>query len=323
MLTVAPTPIVKQRTPLSSVTRGIAVTPWRFLIYGMPGIGKSTFASELPDPVFFCLGTDKNGVDELDVSRFPDPIENYDELREAIRRLTDEEHGWKSLVIDLVEGIEPMIFAEVVRLDGKATNIEDVGGGFSKGYSAALDPWRVILKDLERLQEKRGTAIGLVSHAVRREFRDPERPNYDRWEPNIHKKASGLLVGWCKEVLFAQEEIGTVKLDGAKGKDKAIITGQRVIRTRYSPAYDAKNRHGLPDPLPLHLGAFSDAMRANSVAPPAEIRASIAARLTELADPAVTAKVEPLVAAHSENAVELSKIENRLNVTLMQRQKGL
>lgn len=322
-MNAVPMPVVKQRTPLNSVKRGVVDSPWRFLILGMPGIGKSTFASELPDPVFFCLGIDTNGVDELNVSRYPDSIETYDDLREAIRRLTEEEHYWKSLVIDLLDGIEPMIFAKVIADECKgAKNIGEVGGGYNKGQDASLDLWRLLFKDLERLQEKRGMAIGLVSHAVRRECKDPERPNYDRWEPNIYRKAAGMLVGWCKEVLFAQEEVGTTQMDGAKGKHKAILIGKRVIRTRYSPAYDAKNRHGLPDPLPLDFKTWADAMRANAVAPAGELRESIAARLVELNDPAVTAKVEPLVAAYSENAVELSKIENRLNVTLMQRQKG-
>jgi hypothetical protein len=311
---------LKQRTPLTAIKAAKVESAWRILLYGIPGIGKTTFAAGLPDPVFLCLSD--GDADEHDVARWPDPVETFDDLRDMIRRLTDEDHSFKSLVIDLLDMVEPLVWGEVVRRDGKALSIEDVGGGYAKGYNAAIDVWRVLTADLERMQAKRGINLLITAHAVRREHRDPERPNYDRWEPNIHKKAAGYMVGWFKTVLFAQTEIGTVKMDGAKGKDKAIVTGARVIRTVWNPAYDAKNRHNLPDPMPLDYAEFAEAMTAKRVAPLEEIRGAIADKLTQLADEALTSKVQPLVIAAADDAAALANIDNRLLATLAQRQKG-
>jgi hypothetical protein len=270
-------PIPAKRTPLASVKPQKIEAPWRILLHGQPGIGKTTFGAAFPDPVFLCA--ERAGADELSVARYPDPVTTFDELREAVRRLTLEEHAFKSLIIDTLDDLEPLIWAEVVRRDGKAATIEDVGGGFQKGYNAAVDDWRILLAELEHLQTARGMHLLLIAHTTRREFKAPDSMNYDRWEPNIHRKAAGLLASWSKEVLFAQEETATTKLDGKNGKAKGISTGVRLLRTRMNAVYDAKNRHSLPDPLPLDFGAFVEAMKAHRVASPEELKKLIAEKL--------------------------------------------
>jgi hypothetical protein len=304
-----------QRIPLASLKPARVDAPWRILVHGLPGIGKTTFAAKMPAPIFICA--ERSGADEHEVVRWPEEIASFADLRQAIHRLTDEEHSFRSLVVDMVDDIEPLVWAEVIRKEGKGSKtIEDVGGGFMKGYTAALDEWRVFASDLERLQAKRGMNVLLLAHATRRDFKDPERPNYDRWEPNLNKKAAGFLVGWCKTVLFAQEETFTTKLDGEKAKGKGVSTGVRVLRTRYNPAYDAKNRHSLPDPLPLDAGAFADAMKAHRVASPEELRASIASKLEELGDPAVTEKVKAALETAGDKTADLEVINGRLEANI-------
>jgi hypothetical protein len=246
------------RVPLAQVRRERIEAPWTLLMYGMPGLGKTTFASQLPDPIFICA--EKRGADEVEVARYPEAISGFEDMREAIRRLAVEEHSFRSVVIDTIDDLEPLIWADVIRRDGKATHIEDVGGGFHKGYIAAVDYWRILAADLERMQQLRGMHVALISHAARRNWKNPEGENYDRWEPAVNQRAAGFLIGWVKAVLFAQEEIGLKRLDpGKQAKAKAISIGKRIIRTTYTPAYDAKNRWSLPDPLPLNYADFEAA----------------------------------------------------------------
>lgn len=319
---VAVKQVEKQRTSLVGLKPTRIEAPWTVLVYGIPGIGKTTFAANMPKPIFICA--EKGGADELNVVRYPDRVSNWNELREAIKRLTNEEHDFKTLVIDTIDDIEPWCWEMVVKTDPKAHTIEDVGGGFQKGYNVALDEWRKLLSDFEQLSTKRGMNIVLLAHCTRREQKNPQAENFDRWEPNIHKKAAGLIVGWCKTVLFAQEET-TVKIIQRGEKPKAVSSGERVLRTIWNAAYDAKNRHSLPDPLPLDAAIFEQAMKAGFARQPSEsrspdeIRASISDKLSQISDQTVTDKVSPLIEAASDDIEQLTRIDNRLTATIKAR----
>ena len=52
------------------ITRGIIKKPLRVVIYGPEGIGKTTFASQFPNPAFIDT---ENSTEFLDVARFPKP----------------------------------------------------------------------------------------------------------------------------------------------------------------------------------------------------------------------------------------------------------
>ena len=53
-----------------SITTGILNTPVKVVLYGPEGIGKSTFASHFPDPVFIDT---EGGTKRLNVARLPQP----------------------------------------------------------------------------------------------------------------------------------------------------------------------------------------------------------------------------------------------------------
>ena len=54
-----------------NVTSGIVARPVKCCVYGVEGIGKSTFASQFPDPLFFDLD---GGTSRLDVKRVTDSV---------------------------------------------------------------------------------------------------------------------------------------------------------------------------------------------------------------------------------------------------------
>ena len=63
-----------------NITKGIISRPVKAVIYGVEGIGKSTFASKFPDPLFFDLD---RGSSRLDVKRVTD-IQSWPQLNESI-----------------------------------------------------------------------------------------------------------------------------------------------------------------------------------------------------------------------------------------------
>src|ERR1700756_350013 len=60
----------KKASVLSLITRQRKRRPFFGVLYGPPGVGKSTFASEAPSPIFIPC---ERGLDQITVSKFPTP----------------------------------------------------------------------------------------------------------------------------------------------------------------------------------------------------------------------------------------------------------
>jgi hypothetical protein len=246
-------PAVKLRMTLASVTKGKIAEPITVLVFGVEGVGKSTFGSDAPNPIFL---DGERGSSELNVARFPVP-ETWSDVREALRVLAVEPHEYKTLVIDTLDWLEPLIWKHICARD-KQPDIESYGYG--KGYSAALDEWRVFLADIERVRA-RGLNIVLLAHSWIRPFKNPLGDDFDRYEMKLNAKAGGLLKEWPKSVLFANYETTAAK-DARTKRVRGVSTGARILYTTRTAAYDAKNRYGLPDQIPLSWTEFEEAVKA-------------------------------------------------------------
>lgn len=302
----APRPL-PTKFDLTKVVKGRVEAPLRVLLAGTEGIGKSTWANDMPNPIFFAV---EEGANELDAARMPLP-EGVTEwtwplVMDAIQALIDGDHAYESLVIDTVDALEPLVWDFVCRKNDKA-NIEAFG--FGKGYVAALGEWRAFLSALERLRKKRGMHLGLVAHTWIKSFKNPTGDDYDRYQLKLNDKAAGLLKEWCDDVLFAHWETFAVK--GENGKAKGVSSGARIVSTTRTAAWDAKNRHGLPESLPLDFDAFMQAVSAGRPLEPAALRARIEANLAG-ADEDTKKKVRATVAKVGDDARQLARIDNKL-----------
>ncbi len=297
------------RMTLATVTHGKVDKPPRVLLYGVEGVGKSSFGAAAPSPIFIAS---EEGANNLDVARFPKP-ENWSDVIDAVRALTVEGHDHRTLVVDTLDAIEPLcwrVVCEKATRSGKsADSIEDLGYG--KGYVAALDEWRVLLAALERLWSTKGMGIILIAHSLVKPFKNPEGDDFDRYQLKLHDKAGGLIKEWTDCNLFARFEIYANKKKGEL-KAKGVGTGARIIHTQRTAAYDAKNRYDLPEQMPLDWQTFADAIKAHRPADPAKLIATIEEHLTSLADESVTTRVRAALAKSGENAAELARIANHL-----------
>jgi len=250
---------------LKQIHTGRRHSPPRFLIYGTEGIGKSTTASQAPKPIFIPT---EDGLDQIDCASFP-LAHKLEDVESAIQALLHDKHEFESVVIDSVDWLERLIWDALCEQYG-VNSIEKVDGGYAKGYTHALTPWRKVLNDLNSLRNQRGMCVILLAHAKVEKFEDPEHSAYDRYSPRLHKHATALITEWADAVLFATRKIITKTEDGGFGRDRTIAAGlgkdggERVIRTVGSPACVAKNRYGLPAELPLAWSALMQAMTADT-----------------------------------------------------------
>ncbi len=231
---------------LESIISGPMPQPRRLMCYGTPGIGKSTFAAQAEAPIFIPT---EDGLGEIDCHRFPQATD-LSQVLDAIGSLYQEDHQFRTVVIDSLDWLERLIWNEVCR-KRQVTSIEDIAYG--KGYAFALSHWRDVLDGLSALRNERGMTVVLLAHAKVERFDNPETESFDRYAPRLHKTACALVIEWCDEVLFANYRVFTKTTDEGFNRQRVqgVGNGERVLRTTERPAHIAKNRLGLPDELPL------------------------------------------------------------------------
>lgn len=249
---------------LENVIKGKTPEPPKILIYGNPGVGKSTFAADAPDAIFIQT---EDGLNNLDVTKLP-LCENYADVLAQLAALANEEHEFKTLCFDSLTNLERFIHAEVCRQFG-VKNIEKADGGFAKGYKHALNYWQDIVDALNYLNKNKKMMIVLTAHQGVQEVKDPETDTYHRTAPRLHNLAEYMIEEWCDCVFHAKKQFRVQKADEGFGNKRGIASalgadgGERVIRTIGTAAVVAKNRYDLPEHLPLDFKAFWDGVKAN------------------------------------------------------------
>ena len=228
---------------LSRLRRVVADKPPRILIYGPPGLGKSSLAAEFPNPVFIQVEDGTPGG--LELTSFGH-LTSFVEVMEALSSLLNEPHDFQTVVIDSVDKLEPLVWAQTCE-DNKWANIESPGYG--KGYMAAEAVWRELLALCAELRHQRGMTTIHVSHSEIGRFDDPQTTSYSRYDIRLHKRALALFQDEMDAILFLNQDVSVKTQDaGFNKKDhKGVGGGTRWIYAEGRPSFVAKNRYGLPE----------------------------------------------------------------------------
>lgn len=304
-----------KRMALTSIRTGRRRTADRILLAGTEGVGKTTWAADAPAPIFIPA---EDGIGELDVASFPKP-ESFADVLEAIRELRRTQHNYKTVVIDTVDAVEPLVWAELCAMN-KWENIE--APGYGKGYALTGDSWRRMLVELEGLQGDKNMDVILLAHTAIKPFSNPAGADYSRYEIKLHRVAAALLKEWTKVNLFAVHEEFTKK-DKNEMKVKGVSTGRRVVHTQRTAAWDAKNRYGLPPELPLSYADYAAAREAGQPASPDALKAEAIALLADLAPNADTKeKITKAITDAGGDATRLAKCVDRLRSLVAEKEQA-
>ncbi len=230
--------------------------PPRMVIYGPHKIGKSTFGSMAPNPVFILT---EDGLDNIKATAFP-LCKSYQDIMDAIQALAMEKHKHGAVVLDSLDWAERLIHELVVQNANKESvkHISDIG--YQKGYAEALLYWNELLKALNYLREEKNMAVILLAHHEIAKFESPDLDTYDRYQIKLHKHASALVQEWADIIGFANYHVLTKtagKDFNQNDKHKAIATDQRFLHLVESPTHVAGNRFGLPKSIDFDWNSFS------------------------------------------------------------------
>ena len=248
---------------LASLQTGVSAAPPIITIYGDAAIGKDTFASFAPNPVFIFT---ENGLGTLDVARWQ--VETYEQAMERLVTLIDEPHDFQTLVFSTLDWFEPMVWNYLIRMqptDEKGrpiTNVESYGYG--KGFKFALDYWNDFLMLINRLRVERGMMIIFVAHPVIRKVTPPDSDSYDcymlKLQDSEKVSAKDKIVESSDVLLFANWRVALTdeKLSFGQSRQRGVGSGERIVYTEQRPAYEAKNRFNLPAQIHVKEKDWSD-----------------------------------------------------------------
>ena len=228
------------------ISSGINFGAQKIVLYGPEGIGKSSFAAQFPEPLFIDT---EGSTRQMNVRRLPRPT-SWAMLMQMIAEVAQNPDVCKTLVIDTVDWAERLC-SEHVCQSAQKKSIEDFGYG--KGYVLVKEEFGRMLNLLSDVVEK-GINVVLTAHCILRKFERPDESGaYDRWELKLGNKTgsqiSALVKEWSDLLLFANYK--ETIIESGDTKRKKAYGGERVMYTQHHPAWDAKNRYGLPPELPF------------------------------------------------------------------------
>lgn len=203
-------------------------SPIHAVVYGPNGIGKSTFGSTAPGPVFVAS---ERGHKFMRVRRInPFPMTYGDVLKSVAFLAADK--SCETIVIDSLDWLEPLLHAHVCERD-KEASIESYGYG--KGYVAAAIEWRDLLSRLDATEKH----VVLIAHARRKSVRNTIGADYDAIGIKLHETASSIVTEWADVVGYADLD---TEVEEEKRGSKAVTNGKRILRMTPHPGLTVKVR---------------------------------------------------------------------------------
>jgi hypothetical protein len=237
---------------LSNLVKKTASAAAIIVIYGVPGVGKTSLAAEFPDGVFMQIGDGENAPAGVTLDSFGE-IKTFDDVIGAIGALYSEEHNFKTLTVDSLGALEPVIQKEACRRNNWNT-IEDPG--FGKGYVAAEAVWMEFLDGVAALRRDKGMTVILISHCDIIRFDSPTTDPYSRYRINLHKRAADRIEASADIIAFLNFKVAIKKAD--VGFNSKVSHGEgggvRFIHTEERPGYIAKNRYKMPPEIQYREG---------------------------------------------------------------------
>ena len=221
------------------------------ILNAVEGWGKTSFAANAPG-VAIIQSRGETGYQTLvsmgRVPAVPNVVaDSWEGLLGLLDTIASDPGAIKTLALDALGGFERLCHEHICLREFGGDWGEKGFGSFARGYEQSIPEWVAMLNRLDKIREK-GVSIILLSHVHVKPFKNPTGSDFDRYEAACHAKTWGVTHKWADAVLFCTFRTVTAE---KKGKTKGIGGTDRVAYTERRDAFDAKNRHGMPEELEI------------------------------------------------------------------------
>ncbi len=239
---------------LDKVLSKAKIKPPIICLYGIGGIGKTTFASKMNNPIIIQC---EDGIGKIEC-KHTKVQKTYTGFEEYLMALLEDDHDYKTVVVDSLDWLERLINDHVCKENGWP----DISSpSFGKGFGAALVVWKNYLDILSRLRNEKGMTIMQIAHHEVKRYEDPSSDPIDKNGIKLYRKAADLVVEHADCVFFVKYKTGTVQKKNPKGgMSTQVLQGERTIYTQEGPGHHAKNRYGLPSEMDFDWPTIREAM---------------------------------------------------------------
>lgn len=219
--------VIKQATP----------TAPKLMIYGLSGVGKSTLASKLKNPIFIDM---EGGLNYMDVARTP-TLTSYASVLKVLGELFNVAEAGKreydTIVIDSVDWLVRKVVEKAAGIDKNKLDetLNRSNGGYGNGKQVLENHIRTYLLPLLVTLNKQGYGICLIAHADRKVLMNSDGSDIEQIAPKIDVNTMNTFVEWCDNVFFLKKD----------------ISGERVLVLESDDVALAKNRLGLTGEVKL------------------------------------------------------------------------
>jgi hypothetical protein len=222
---------------LKTLIRSPRVAAPKVIVYGQPGVGKTSLAASAGAVLLDC----ENGAGAVpELTRTP-YLKTWGEMQAWLQELASAPEVPSVVAVDTLDWmVQRIIEYAVIDLDGKKpSDITNTLGTAHGGYYKAREivqnlVYRDLLPLLNAIND-RGAAILLLGHAAHTKMTLPEGFDIRLAAPDLPSWVAPVFIEWADAVLYA-----VVSSDG-----------KRVLHTEGTQNILAKNRYTLPTTLPL------------------------------------------------------------------------
>ena len=212
------------------------------ILYGAPGIGKTTFASKAEHHIIIDC---ENGAGAVACTRTP-YLQNWSEIETWLKMVESDKHEIKVVAIDSLDWLLRRIEEHVsgCAKDKLDQTLNKSHGGYGNGKQVLKNHiYRVLLPYLDRIVN-RGIAVIMLAHAKRTDITDIDGVTVEKTTADISDDFLSTFVEWSDFVCLARID----------------IDGKRTITTSETNRALAKNRYGMPASIPFSWEAFTGAI---------------------------------------------------------------
>ena len=213
-----------------NILKGKTFTAPKIMLYGLSGVGKSSLAAKLKNPLFldFEGGLGRIGVDRTE--QYVDLDMFYKDLVELYRKAESGKREYDTLVIDSVDWLVRKVVEKAAGIDkhNLTETLNRSNGGYGNGKQVLENHIRTKLLPTLVTLNKQGYGICLVAHADRKDLMDADGIDTERIAPKIDLNTMNVFVEWCDEVFY---------LKNVNGERYLVVEGDSNVL--------AKNRLGI------------------------------------------------------------------------------
>lgn len=244
---------------ISHLRMGAGRKPPIGCVYGASGVGKTTFACSWPSPIAL---QSEDGLTSPDLQHIPTlgVMNSYEDVLQGLKviYLNAHDHGWKTLVVDTLSKLEPMIEDYVSRKHFGGQRLGEVAYG--KGWPALVDEVRTFVTAVSAFRNDLGMNVLLVDHSRVITMNPPDGDAFKRHSLAVSDRATPVIIRDLDFLLYAAVPITTIAKGEARfGKQETRAMADRP-RLYCTPAggYEAKNRYNMPPFVLLERGSMGD-----------------------------------------------------------------